>query len=196
MVQFLSINFFSWISSIFVGFIKSSHFFLCHPVEVIMDRHTCWYPTNKEYGLKIITSIDTQKWIVPVLIHCFFPEFSNEMNLAEISLLALDTGLCGSQSSTLSLQKIWKQALVVSGSRLCNVRKLTSLTVLVQCWILCVMFLFYIYCSVHRNILWNDQQMRQCAVSLFLWKSTLHVSGGTHAHHQEYRSNCIYSHWY
>ena len=27
MVQFLSINFFSWISSIFVGFFKSSHFF-------------------------------------------------------------------------------------------------------------------------------------------------------------------------
>ena len=23
---------------------------------------------------------------------------------------------------------------------------------------------FYIYCSVHRNILWNNQQMRQCAV--------------------------------
>jgi len=34
MVQFLSINFFSWISSIFVGFFKSSHFFvslcICH----------------------------------------------------------------------------------------------------------------------------------------------------------------------
>ena len=27
MVQFLSVNFFSWISSIFVGFFKSSHFF-------------------------------------------------------------------------------------------------------------------------------------------------------------------------
>ena len=23
---------------------------------------------------------------------------------------------------------------------------------------------FYIYYSVHRNILWNDQQMQQCAV--------------------------------
>ena len=31
MVQFLSINFFSWISSIFVGFFKSSRF-LCDPV--------------------------------------------------------------------------------------------------------------------------------------------------------------------
>ena len=28
MVQFLSINFFSWICSIFVGFFKSSHFFV------------------------------------------------------------------------------------------------------------------------------------------------------------------------
>ena len=59
-----------------------------------------------------------------------------------------------------------------------------------------VYFIFYIYCSVHRNILWNDQQMQQCTVSLFLCKSTVHVSGGTQAHHQEYRSNCIYSHWY
>ena len=31
---------------------------------------------------------------------------------------------------------------------------------------------FYIYCSVHHNILWNDQQMQQYAVSLFLCKST------------------------
>ena len=50
--------------------------------------------------------------------------------------------------------------------------------------------------ALYSLILWNDQQMRQCAVSLFLCKSTLHVSGGTHAHHQEYRSNCINSHWY
>ena len=32
--------------------------------------------------------------------------------------------------------------------------------------------------------------------SLFLCKSTLHVSDGTHAHHQEYNLNCINSHWY
>ena len=32
MVQFLSIIFFSWISSIFVGFFKSSRFFVCHSV--------------------------------------------------------------------------------------------------------------------------------------------------------------------
>ena len=33
MVQFLSINYFSSISSIFVGVFKSSRFFLCHTVE-------------------------------------------------------------------------------------------------------------------------------------------------------------------
>ena len=30
-----------------------------------------------------------------------------------------------------------------------------------------------------------------CSEVLFLCKSTLHVSGGTHAHHQEYNLNCI-----
>ena len=35
-----------------------------------------------------------------------------------------------------------------------------------------------------------------CSEVLFLCKSTLHVSGGTHAHHQEYNLNCINSHWY
>ena len=34
MVQFLSINVFSWISSIFVGFFKS---FLCHPVVTLSE---------------------------------------------------------------------------------------------------------------------------------------------------------------
>ena len=38
MVQFLSINFFSWISSIFVGFFKSSRF-LCHPVLLLRFAH-------------------------------------------------------------------------------------------------------------------------------------------------------------
>ena len=36
MVQFLSIIFFSWISSIFVGFFKSSRF-LCHSVYKVVD---------------------------------------------------------------------------------------------------------------------------------------------------------------
>ena len=55
MVQFLSINFFSWISSIFVGFFKSSFFFcvtlcvlkrvkaeniMCNSVRIQTDRQT------------------------------------------------------------------------------------------------------------------------------------------------------------
>ena len=42
MVQFLSINFFSWISSIFVGVFKSSRFF-CHPVfreNLLFRKHS------------------------------------------------------------------------------------------------------------------------------------------------------------
>ena len=34
MIQFLSINYFSWIFSIFVGFFKRSHF-LCHPILLL-----------------------------------------------------------------------------------------------------------------------------------------------------------------
>ena len=37
MVQFLSINFFSWISSICVGFFKISRF-LCHPVQAVAPK--------------------------------------------------------------------------------------------------------------------------------------------------------------
>ena len=35
---------------------------------------------------------------------------------------------------------------------------------------------FYIYCPVHRNILWNNQQMRQCAVKFIslLVRARLH----------------------
>ena len=40
MVQFLSINFFSWISSIFVGFFKSSRFFVS-PCTKINKRKIC-----------------------------------------------------------------------------------------------------------------------------------------------------------
>ena len=40
MVQFLSIIFFSWISSIFVGFFKSS-LFLCHPVHRNFELFVC-----------------------------------------------------------------------------------------------------------------------------------------------------------
>ena len=46
--------------------------------------------------------------------------------------------------------------------------------------------IFYGMTNRCNNVQWD----------LFLCKSTLHVSGDTHAHHQEYRSNCIDSHWY
>jgi hypothetical protein len=46
--------------------------------------------------------------------------------------------------------------------------------------------LFYGITNRCDNVQWN----------LFLCKSTLQVSGGTHAHHQEYNLNCINSHWY
>ena len=45
MVQFLSINFFSWISSIFVGFFKSSHFFVSPCINIIQEyitTHECY----------------------------------------------------------------------------------------------------------------------------------------------------------
>ena len=47
-------------------------------------------------------------------------------------------------------------------------------------------FLFYGITNRCDNVQWN----------LFLCKYTLHVSGGTHAYHQEYNFNCINSHWY
>ena len=50
MVQFLSIIFFSWISSIFVGFFKSSCF-LCHPVY-----DPCfWYNDSIAPDLNVLT---------------------------------------------------------------------------------------------------------------------------------------------
>jgi hypothetical protein len=49
-----------------------------------------------------------------------------------------------------------------------------------------VNLLFYGITNRRDNVQWN----------LFLCKSTLHISGGTHAHHQEYNFNCIDSHWY
>jgi hypothetical protein len=48
MVQFLSINFFSWISSIFVGFFKSSLFFWCHTVHVL-EEYLNWRNRTNQY---------------------------------------------------------------------------------------------------------------------------------------------------
>ena len=44
MVQFLSINFFSWISSIFVGFFKSSRFFCVTLYKEYIRTYTASYP--------------------------------------------------------------------------------------------------------------------------------------------------------
>ena len=41
MIQFLSINFFSWISSIFWGFFQKFPFFLCHPVCAALHLSGC-----------------------------------------------------------------------------------------------------------------------------------------------------------
>ena len=58
MVQFLSIIFFSWISSIFVGFFKSS-FFLCHPVFVRKSKKEQAVLTNSssEADINYIRSV-------------------------------------------------------------------------------------------------------------------------------------------
>ena len=36
-------------------------------------------------------------------------------------------------------------------------------------------YILYIYCSVHRNILWNNRQMSRCAVDLQRNKASLHI---------------------
>ena len=53
MVQFLSISFFSWISSIFVGFFKSSRFFvsLCISFYCNFSRKNIPYKTACTNGL-------------------------------------------------------------------------------------------------------------------------------------------------
>ena len=61
MVQFLSINFFSWISSIFVGFFKSSRFFvsLCRGLvprkqtENVCDTLIFFLRKKGEFGIRV-----------------------------------------------------------------------------------------------------------------------------------------------
>ena len=54
MVQFLSINFFCWISSIFVGFFKSSRFFC---VSLYFSEHEIkfCYVTTKQKGFTCVS---------------------------------------------------------------------------------------------------------------------------------------------
>ena len=50
----------------------------------------------------------------------------------------------------------------------------------INCLLWNISIVFYGITNRCDNVQWN----------LFLCKSTLHVSGGTHAHHQEYNLNC------
>ena len=54
MVKFLSINFFSWISSIFVGFFKSSSFFVSLCIKIIEAQRAKIYNSYKNTRLKIL----------------------------------------------------------------------------------------------------------------------------------------------
>ena len=51
MVQFLSINFFSWISSIFVGFFKSSRFF-CITLYNVNEPHVTQKESTVSYCIQ------------------------------------------------------------------------------------------------------------------------------------------------
>ena len=62
MVQFLSINFFSWISSIFVGFFKSSRFFF---VTLYIQRRNC---KNVESVGKVSTVLEILKLITGLIL--------------------------------------------------------------------------------------------------------------------------------
>jgi len=57
--------------------------------------------------------------------------------------------------------------------------------------------IFYVYGSVHHNILWNNQQMQLYAVNFIPLLSSLYMFRAPHT--PIIRStmlNCIYSHWY
>jgi hypothetical protein len=63
----------------------------------------------------------------------------------------------------------------------CNVSMMNKYSELCFIFIVPCIVIFYGITNRCNNVQWN----------LFLCKSTLHVSGGTHAHHQEYNFNCI-----
>ena len=67
MVQFLSVNFFSWISSIFVGFFKSSRFFVslyyldeisCKELKLCCVKRSCRVKHSVERRIAIVTLAD------------------------------------------------------------------------------------------------------------------------------------------
>ena len=58
-------------------------------------------------------------------------------------------------------------------------------------------FFLYIYCSVHHNILRNNQQMQLYAVNFISLHSSLYTFRAAHTPIiRSTKFNCIYSHWY
>ena len=94
MVQFLSINFFSWISSIFVGFFKSSLFFvsLCSCILlVVIYNYTNDARTHERQGT-VIQLLDDQRFcdgarnctkyssLIPEVAEAYFAAWESQHN--------------------------------------------------------------------------------------------------------------------
>ena len=56
---------------------------------------------------------------------------------------------------------------------------------------------FYVHSTVHHKTLYLEDQQDAVLSSLYLFycQVTVHVSGVSRTHHQEY-TNCSYNHWY
>ena len=70
MVQFLSIIFFSWISSIFVGFFKSSHFFVS-PCILRQQAHLLHILRHNAQSLF---------YFLPNAVYCIILSYSVQIN--------------------------------------------------------------------------------------------------------------------
>ena len=84
MVQFLSINFFSWISSIFVGFFKSSRFLvsLCIRIRTQLLGEEAAFSLDKKvnsymFPSVLVTSCALHQWNYPIFTVLLFCELCN-----------------------------------------------------------------------------------------------------------------------
>ena len=59
MIQFLSINFFSWISSIFVGFFKSSRFLVSLCILLDYNSNYMFWPNFRAIFRLIVEQVKT-----------------------------------------------------------------------------------------------------------------------------------------
>jgi len=85
MVQFLSINFFSWISSIFVGFFKSSHFFVSQCV-CVHTNEMCWkFPTQQQTLGRPVWHGHQLIYVAPELYHFHIPAGSSLERTSQLS---------------------------------------------------------------------------------------------------------------